>query len=144
MVFYQMLRRYWILGAVLAAEQLAGGRLRLCACAAACRTPKPRLPGSRSASRRTTRRERLARAHAHYAAGVVHEMDGDSAAADEEYYQAALLDPDDETLVLEVSRRLLQNKQPQKALEVVARAAARPDASGRALCAAGAGLCATR
>ena len=49
----------------------------------------------------------------------------------EEYYQAAMLDPDDESLILEVSRRLLQNKQPEKALEVATRAAARPNASGR-------------
>ena len=53
------------------------------------------------------------------------------AAATEEYYQAALLDPDDEALILEVSRRLLQNKQPEKALEVATRAAARPNASGQ-------------
>ena len=48
----------------------------------------------------------------------------------EEYYQAAMLDPGDEALVLEVSRRLLQDKQPERALEIVKRAAARPDASG--------------
>ncbi|HOX56594.1 MAG TPA: tetratricopeptide repeat protein [Verrucomicrobiota bacterium] len=74
--------------------------------------------------------ERLARAHARYAAGVIHEVDGNSAEADEDYYEAALLDPDDETLMLEVSARLLRNKQPQKALELVTRAAQRPNASG--------------
>ena len=36
----------------------------------------------------------------------------------------------DEALVLEVSRRLLQAKQPERALEIVKRAAAQPDASG--------------
>ena len=74
--------------------------------------------------------ERLARAHAHYAAGVVHEVGGERAAADEEYYQAALLDPEDERLILEVSGRLLANKKAEKALEVASRAAALPDASG--------------
>jgi tetratricopeptide (TPR) repeat protein len=73
---------------------------------------------------------RLAQAHAHYSAGIIHEMDGEPRAAAEEYYQAALLDPDDEGLILEVSHRLLQNKQPDRALEVVTRAAARSKASG--------------
>src|SRR5208282_1002073 len=71
-----------------------------------------------------------AEAHAHYATGVVREMNGDPQAAMEEYYQAAVLDPGDEVLVLEVSRHLLQAKQPERALEIVKRAAARPDASG--------------
>jgi len=74
--------------------------------------------------------ERLAKAHAHYSAGIIHEMNGEPSAAAEEYYQAALLDPDDEALILEASRRLLQNKQSDRALEVVTRAAARPNASG--------------
>ena len=42
-----------------------------------------------------------------------------------------MLDPDDETLILEVSRRLLQSKQPERALEIVTRATAQPDASGQ-------------
>jgi tetratricopeptide (TPR) repeat protein len=57
-------------------------------------------------------------------------MEDDSEAALADYAQAALLDPDNESLVLEVSRRFLQNKQPEKALDVLSRAAARPDASG--------------
>ena len=57
-------------------------------------------------------------------------MNGDIAAALDEYYQAARTDPGDEGLVLDVSRRLLQGKQFDKALEVVSRAAARPGASG--------------
>ena len=75
----------------------------------------------------------LAEAHAHYAAGVIHEMENDSDAALREYYLAALHDPDDEGLILEVSRRFLQNKQPDKALELLTRAAARPGASGAIL-----------
>jgi tetratricopeptide (TPR) repeat protein len=57
-------------------------------------------------------------------------MNGEASAAAEEYYQAALLDPDDEALISEASRRLLRNKQPERALEVVTRATARPNASG--------------
>jgi tetratricopeptide (TPR) repeat protein len=57
-------------------------------------------------------------------------MNGEPAAAAEEYYQAALLDLDDEALILEASRHLLENKQPDRALELVTRAAARSHASG--------------
>ncbi len=74
-----------------------------------------------------------AQAHAHYAAGVIHEMNDEAAAALDDYYQAALNDPDNEWLVLEVSRRFIQSKQPEKALEVLSRATERPDASGAIL-----------
>jgi tetratricopeptide (TPR) repeat protein len=77
--------------------------------------------------------EKRARAHAHYGAGVIHEMNDEPGAALQEYYLAALDDPDDEWLLLEVSRRLLQNKQPEKALEILKPAAARPNASGEIL-----------
>jgi tetratricopeptide (TPR) repeat protein len=74
--------------------------------------------------------EKAAQAHAHFGAGVVHEMNGENTAALDEYYQAARADPTDEAMVLDVSRRLLQAKQLDKALEVVNHAAARPGASG--------------
>lgn len=57
-------------------------------------------------------------------------MEDDSEAALQEYAQAATLDPDNEALVLDVSRRFLQNKQPEKALDVLNQAATRPGASG--------------
>ena len=60
--------------------------------------------------------EALARAHAHYAAGVVHDMNDETEAALQDYCIAATNDPDNEPLVLEVTRRLLQNKQPENAL----------------------------
>jgi tetratricopeptide (TPR) repeat protein len=74
--------------------------------------------------------EKLAQAHAHYAAAVVHEMNDETEAALDDYFKAASADPRDENLVLEVSRRFIQNKQPDKALELLSRAAAEPDASG--------------
>ena len=46
-------------------------------------------------------------AHAHYAAGVVQEMDEDLEGALQEYQKAALADPGDEWLVLEVTQRLM-------------------------------------
>jgi tetratricopeptide (TPR) repeat protein len=73
---------------------------------------------------------RLIEAHAHYAAGVIHDVREEPEKALEEYYQAAIADPDNEPLILEVSRRFLQNKQPDKALETLLPAAARPNASG--------------
>jgi tetratricopeptide (TPR) repeat protein len=73
---------------------------------------------------------RLAAAYAHFGTGVIHEMNEEPEAALEEYYQAALGDIDNEGLVLDVSRRLLQSKQSEKALDLVSRAAARPKASG--------------
>jgi len=73
--------------------------------------------------------EALAEAHAHYAAGVVCEIDEDLEGALREYQKAALADPDDAWLVLEVTQRLMQNKEMDKALEVLIRAAARPKAT---------------
>ena len=74
--------------------------------------------------------EKVAQAHAHYAAAVVHEMNDETEAAVEDFFIAASDDPADEALVLEVSRRLLQNKQPERALDLLTRAAAVPNASG--------------
>src|SRR5690242_6817025 len=74
--------------------------------------------------------EKAAQAHAHYAAAIIHDMNDETEAALEDYYKAASDDPQDEALVLEVSRRLIQNKRLDKALEVLTRAAAEPNASG--------------
>ena len=71
----------------------------------------------------------LVEAHAHYAAGVVAEMDGDEAAALEEYHLAALNDPSNEAMVLEVSRDFLDARQPEKSLDILVRATAQPHAS---------------
>jgi len=125
-----MLRHYWLWGMALgAAGALVSG----------CGTTGSREEGPRSESPRAIRQQELqeereatrtAEAHAHYSAGFIHEMNGETAAAAEDYYQAAVLDPDNESVVLDVSRRFLQSKQPGKALEVLTRAAGRPGASG--------------
>jgi tetratricopeptide (TPR) repeat protein len=95
-------------------------------------TSEPRHPASTNAPLAVSDRaaQRLAKAHAHYAAGVIHEMNDEHEAALQEYQQAALEDPENETLVLEVSRRFLQAKQPEKALEILKRATGYPSASG--------------
>ena len=74
--------------------------------------------------------QKLASAHAHYAAGVVLELNNETDLALEEFQRAAKEDPDNETLILEVSRRLLQYKQPDKALEFLLAATARGNATG--------------
>ena len=77
--------------------------------------------------------ERIASAHAHFSAGFIHEMNHEAEAALAEYYQAALDDPGNQELILEVSQRFLQNKQTETALDLLRRAAARPDASAAVL-----------
>ncbi len=71
-----------------------------------------------------------AEAHAHYAAGVIHELNDEADAALEEFHQAALKDLGNDELVLDVSWRLLQNKQPEKALALLQAAVKRPGVSG--------------
>jgi tetratricopeptide (TPR) repeat protein len=101
-----------------------------------CRT----VPGGKSAEKASARSkagragdidlEARAEAHAHYAAGVIHELNNETDAALKEFYQAALKDPENESLILEVSWRFLQNKQPEKALEILQSAVRQPGASG--------------
>ena len=74
--------------------------------------------------------EKLAKAHAHYAAGVIHELNDEVALALEEFSKAALADLDDESLVLNVSGRFLSRKQPERALALLTNATVRPSASG--------------
>jgi tetratricopeptide (TPR) repeat protein len=71
-----------------------------------------------------------AEAHAHYAAGVIHDINEESDLALEEFYKAAMADPGNEQLVLELSRRFLQAKQPEKALGILTKAVQMPNASG--------------
>jgi tetratricopeptide (TPR) repeat protein len=78
--------------------------------------------------------KRLTSAHAHYAASVIHDMNGEAAEAVEDLYQAAMADPQDEWLVLEASRRLLTSRQPDnnldRALQVLSLATQQTNASG--------------
>jgi tetratricopeptide (TPR) repeat protein len=70
-----------------------------------------------------------AQAHAHYATAVIHDLNEEAELAMREFYLAASKDPGNETLVLEISRRLLQARQPEKALELLSAAAKLPNAS---------------
>jgi tetratricopeptide (TPR) repeat protein len=68
--------------------------------------------------------ENAINAHAHYGAGVVHELNLEPESALEDYFHAAMLDPTNEALVLDVAQQFLQAKRPEKALDVLTNAAA--------------------
>ena len=79
--------------------------------------------------------------HAHYAAAVLHEQNDEPALAVGEYYKAALADPSNEGIVLETVSRMLRFRTAEnpgektgemrdKALELLKKATANPNASG--------------
>jgi len=69
-------------------------------------------------------------AHAHYAQALIHDLDDEPALALKEFSAAAALDPSNEELVLELTRRYLLLKQPEQALEVLTKATAVPGRPG--------------
>src|SRR5215472_12384932 len=103
-----MLCCFWIRG--IRGLGAAIGLMLLAGCASAPPTPKPRVVDDTFETPATTETatdlpaEKVAQAHAHYAAGVVHEMNDENEAALREYYLSAEADPDDEGLILEVTR----------------------------------------
>ncbi len=113
--------RFWALVCVLA------GLLAGCRTPSSTSHPPAKTHGMTKAG--TYPVEDVAAAHTHYSAGVLHDLQENPAAAIKEYYLAALSDPGDESLILEVSRRLILDKQPDKAIEILKRATARPNAS---------------
>src|SRR5262245_11632801 len=72
----------------------------------------------------------LVEAHARYAEAVIHELNDETEPALQGHVDAAMSDPNNETLVLDVSRQLLQAKQPEKALELLLRSTSNRRASG--------------
>lgn len=73
--------------------------------------------------------QKLVEAHAHYAQAMIYDMNGQEDLALEEYSRAALADPSNESLVLDLARRYTEAKQPEKALELLRKAADVPGAS---------------
>lgn len=73
--------------------------------------------------------EERVEAGARFAAGVAFELREEPDRALEEYYQAALADWINEPFVSDVGRRLLAAKQPVKAVEVLAKCAARAEST---------------
>ncbi len=75
--------------------------------------------------------ERRIRSMAHYAAATAAMERGQRAVAMEEFEQAALADPANEKIVLEVVRMLLAQKKFDKVLALLVKATANPDASAK-------------
>lgn len=100
---------------------------------AGCRTvshPAARHAGADTASAVPDVDEKIVEAHAHYALGMIYDLDEQPELAREELSKAALADPSNADLVLELTRDYLQQKQPEKAIELLLHATALPDASG--------------
>ncbi len=74
--------------------------------------------------------DNIVQAYAHYAQGMIYDLEDQPELAQEELSKAALADPSNADLVLELSRRYLQEKQIEKAQDLLVRATAVPDASG--------------
>lgn len=114
---------------------LLASALLLSGCASA-----PRNAGARAADRKAARAEdeesdaaldRRVRAIAHFAAGISAELNDDESGGLDHYLKSAAADPGHEVLVLELARRLIQNKQPDRAVDLLTRAAASPRATGK-------------
>lgn len=101
---------------------------------AGCRTAgsASSRPGKASAIAAKPERvaDRRAEAHAHYAQGVLHEVNRNPAEALDEFHRAAELDPGNEELIVDVARRWLVQKKPERALELLKLGAAQTGASG--------------
>jgi tetratricopeptide (TPR) repeat protein len=72
--------------------------------------------------------EQRIEAHARYGAAIIHDLNDETKEAVEDYYKAALLDPTNQDLVLEVTRRLLQLKETDKAVAILESAVKSPSA----------------
>ncbi len=68
-----------------------------------------------------------AAAFAHYSSGIIRALDGDLAAASEEFFRAAQLDRTDADLLADVAKRLIEQRQFQLAREVLQWATKLPD-----------------
>ncbi|MEO5802101.1 MAG: tetratricopeptide repeat protein [Verrucomicrobiota bacterium] len=98
-----------------------------------CSSTKSQLPSERdgvTTSSSDAALEKRSEAFARFATGISYEINEQSDRALQEFYQAALADPAHETLALELARRFLKKKEAEKAVEVLSRTAARPQASG--------------
>lgn len=113
--------------------------LLLAGCASAPKAPKEtgnetarNADSKLSAKQREERSARRVEAQARYAAGLAHELRREADKALEEFFKSVQADPANEDLALEVSRRLLLNKDLPRALEIGKLAAAQPGASALA------------
>src|SRR5436190_2534359 len=74
--------------------------------------------------------EQRVKALAHFAAGITAELNEKENTALEHYLKSAAADPGHEVLVVELARRFLQARQPDKAIELLTRITASPQSTG--------------
>jgi tetratricopeptide (TPR) repeat protein len=74
--------------------------------------------------------EKRAEAFAHFAAGNSHQLNDQPDLALAEFHKSALADPSNESIALDLARRFLQKKQPEKAIELLLNTSKLPQASG--------------
>src|SRR5580692_3173507 len=98
-----------------------------CLLLAGCTTS--RQASTTADSENPVEQEKHVEAHAHYAQGMLYEMQDQGDLAMQEFSQSALEDPANEELVLDLARRYSQAKQPDKAAELLRAAAKVPGAS---------------
>jgi len=75
--------------------------------------------------------EKRAEALARFATGISYELNDQSELALGQFHQAALADPANESLVIELARRYSQSQEYNKSIEVLSKSASRPQASGK-------------
>jgi tetratricopeptide (TPR) repeat protein len=118
---------------------LAVGAALWCGCASSSRAGKaagkaapPRPPHADSlATLSNEQLEERVKAFAHFAAGISSDLNEDPDAALDHYYQSASADPEHETLAVDLARRFLARKEPEKAIDILKKATASREASGR-------------
>ena len=108
-------------------------------CGSLCPKPSPieraaaPLEGSSSAGtpERDNLRDQRAEALARFATGVTYELSDKSELAIEEFHKAALADPSNEPLAIELAIRFLKTKEADKAIVLLSKSASLPQASGK-------------
>lgn len=95
-----------------------------------CVTPRhtPETPGDTTPDQNLPSIETVAEAQAHFAAGIVHEINSQSEAASESFFRAAKANPQDSELLTTVSVRLIEEKQWDRARQVIEWSTRLPDA----------------
>lgn len=89
-------------------------------------SPKESAALIRAAAAREEAIEQRVRVFANFLTGLSLELNNKPDEALDHYYESALADPSQDELVLEVSRRLLQRQEADKAITLLERAVARP------------------
>ncbi len=109
---------------------LLPGLLGLVLGLSACSTTPSTKPGSTNALAKA-KPPGQAEAFARFAAGISRDLNAEPDAAEAEFERSASADPANEGLVLDLAQRFLKQRKPKSAVNVLAKSAARPEASAR-------------